>query len=575
MKQGSKGAAAASAAPAPPSTWLYWAALFAALAFIPDQKILRWKLLALEAGVAAALAVWLVRLALRPRQLQTRGPLDGAALAYAAGGILFYFLSPEPQNSELELVRVLFGAACYFAASRTVENPKPVLWAWSATAGLAGLYAVLQKMGSLGPFVFPQLERPFATFGNPIFLGVYLAASLVMTLIITKDSSALGTAFLAAALAAQTAGLWLTQSRAAWAAVLAVLSLWTLKRLDGQKRWLAFAALGGLALGLIHYARGREWTHGLIWMDAIRLWREHPLLGCGLGRFHLEFPAYASPALLARWPQGRVIVNFAHNEYIQVLAETGLIGLLAFVAAPLLLLKRYVSDAALAAEREGPALAALAVFAAALTSPDLRFGPSAFLAYAGAGLAAGAWTGTRPLAAATARVSALAGLALLCWGALLALRPALAVKKLAREAPFHATATPETRAELERLEAALKAAPGDADLAEALGYLYAKERAWEAALDRFALAARLDPRRPGPLNNLGNIHYSLGRYDEAARFWEASLMRDPAQKDARLNLAKLHSERGRLKEAARHLKEVLRRDPGDEKARIMLKKMVE
>lgn len=574
MGKGRKDAPAASPAPKRPS-WLWWALLFAALAFVPDQKLLRFKLLALEAGAAAALLAWLGRLAILPRPAETRTPLDGAALAYAAAGVLFYLLSPEPRNSESELARVLFSAACFFAASRHPAKPAPVLYAWALTAGFAGGYAVLQRLGSLGPFVFPQMDRPYGTFGNPIFLGVYLAASLVMTLTLTKATPVRGTALMVPLIAAQAAGLWLTQSRAAWAAFLITAGLWILRRIEGARRWTAFAALGGLAFGLFIYAQGRELTHGLIWADTLRLWKEHPLLGCGLGRFHIEFPAYASEALQARWPQGKVIVNFAHSEYLQVLAETGVLGLLAFAWLPAVLLTRFLRGERLHPEREGPALAALTVFTAAAASPDLRFGPSAFLAYAAAGFAAGAWAREEPLAPLLRRSWALGGASLLSWGVLLASRPVIANRRLAREAPFHAAATPEARAEIARLEAALQERPGDADLAEALGYLYAKERAWEPAVARFTLAARLDPGRPGPHNNLGNIHYSTGRFDLAIAHWERSLAVRPDQKDARLNLAKLYSERGRLKEAARHLEEVLRRDPGDEKARVMLKKMVE
>jgi Tfp pilus assembly protein PilF len=77
------------------------------------------------------------------------------------------------------------------------------------------------------------------------------------------------------------------------------------------------------------------------------------------------------------------------------------------------------------------------------------------------------------------------------------------------------------------------------------------------------------------LNNLGNVHYTLGAFDKAVEYWERSLSVRPEQVDARLNLAKLHYERGRLKQAAAQLEEVLRRDPGNAKARVMHKRMIE
>jgi len=50
-----------------------------------------------------------------------------------------------------------------------------------------------------------------------------------------------------------------------------------------------------------------------------RLFLDHPLLGTGLGTFETVFPPYDSLY------DGK-IVNYAHNDYLQALAETGVIG---------------------------------------------------------------------------------------------------------------------------------------------------------------------------------------------------------------------------------------------------------
>ena len=91
----------------------------------------------------------------------------------------------------------------------------------------------------------------------------------------------------------------------------------------------------------------------------------------------------------------------------------------------------------------------------------------------------------------------------------------------------------------------------------------------------FRLAADLDPARPGPLNNLGNLAYLAKDFDGAIGWWEKSLAAAPEQIDARLNLAKLLCETGRLKKCSGQLDEVLRRDPSNAKARVLYKKMVE
>ncbi|WYD82347.1 MAG: O-antigen ligase family protein [Candidatus Electrothrix gigas] len=48
-----------------------------------------------------------------------------------------------------------------------------------------------------------------------------------------------------------------------------------------------------------------------------------PLLGWGLGCFPVAFPAF-QPDSLCRW-----FINHAHNDYLELTAETGIIGLFA------------------------------------------------------------------------------------------------------------------------------------------------------------------------------------------------------------------------------------------------------
>jgi O-antigen ligase len=53
--------------------------------------------------------------------------------------------------------------------------------------------------------------------------------------------------------------------------------------------------------------------------DTFRLFLDHPLIGTGLGTFEMVFPPYDSLY------DGR-IVNHAHNDYLETLAETGVVG---------------------------------------------------------------------------------------------------------------------------------------------------------------------------------------------------------------------------------------------------------
>jgi len=53
--------------------------------------------------------------------------------------------------------------------------------------------------------------------------------------------------------------------------------------------------------------------------DCVHMWRERPLLGWGLGTFPVVYPKFRSFYT-------SFFVNDAHNDYLQLLVETGILG---------------------------------------------------------------------------------------------------------------------------------------------------------------------------------------------------------------------------------------------------------
>jgi O-antigen ligase len=56
-----------------------------------------------------------------------------------------------------------------------------------------------------------------------------------------------------------------------------------------------------------------------LWHDATRIWRDYPVAGCGIESFRAVYPRYKSSTV-------RKSALHSENEYVQLLAETGLIG---------------------------------------------------------------------------------------------------------------------------------------------------------------------------------------------------------------------------------------------------------
>jgi O-antigen ligase len=60
-------------------------------------------------------------------------------------------------------------------------------------------------------------------------------------------------------------------------------------------------------------------NRGWIWRDAWAMFRAHPVTGVGLGAFETAFPIYSQS-------DGSLTVSAAHNDYLQILSESGLVG---------------------------------------------------------------------------------------------------------------------------------------------------------------------------------------------------------------------------------------------------------
>jgi O-antigen ligase len=141
------------------------------------------------------------------------------------------------------------------------------------------------------------------------------------------------------------AGLWMTGSRAGLAApaLVAILASVVVAVRRGGRPALATAAgaVGLLALvGGYLYATAAVRTSTAVALEwrvelgtaALRMFAAHPAFGVGVGRFYGLSTRYASPGWKHR--------SNAHNNFLQVLAELGLVGLALLVGLVALVLWR-------------------------------------------------------------------------------------------------------------------------------------------------------------------------------------------------------------------------------------------
>ena len=135
-------------------------------------------------------------------------------------------------------------------------------------------------------------------------------------------------------------GVWLTGSRSALGT--AVLAVGAVSLVLGSRRariiWLGALAAALAAAVIIAPQRMRMETieKGLservqYAQTSLRMFATAPAFGVGIGRYFDRSTEFAPPELIATWPEAAPREN-AHNYYLQVLAEIGAIGFLAFCA---------------------------------------------------------------------------------------------------------------------------------------------------------------------------------------------------------------------------------------------------
>ena len=60
---------------------------------------------------------------------------------------------------------------------------------------------------------------------------------------------------------------------------------------------------------------GREW----VWRDTLTMFSNHPIMGTGLGAYETVYPMYTHS-------NGFLVVQYAHNDYLQLLSDAGIVG---------------------------------------------------------------------------------------------------------------------------------------------------------------------------------------------------------------------------------------------------------
>jgi len=308
--------------------------------------------------VAALAAAWLGHASVERRNPLTTRIWLPYVLIFLAGIAISATQASDTHASLREIIKWIEMAFVYLSAVALIRNRGDfglVIAAIVAAASSQALFGYVQFAFQLGPeaFLHGQFLRAYGSFDQPnpyagylnmvlplaLAMGVrapraaqrslYRLAFLVIlgAIVVSESRGALLASALAltVVLGCLSSGLrrvaWigaLALCGGAWGAALGVVPLGPFQRL------LNAAGLGGVSFGTVNTTNFSAVERAAHWLAGVRMFAAHPLLGVGIGNYADAYPAYH--------PRGwYAALAHAHNYYINIAAEAGIVGLVSYL----------------------------------------------------------------------------------------------------------------------------------------------------------------------------------------------------------------------------------------------------
>jgi O-antigen ligase len=322
--------------------------LFAPLAFGSTDP---WAIFVLEFASAGLVVLWALRQMILPEMTVQSNPLFGPMLGFAALVIVQLVLKrtvyPYKTFSEA-LLYFSYGTMAFLAAQvvRRGSHIKKLGFAFTIYGAAMAVFAMVQSVSSTDkvywlwtPAHGGWIYGPYVNHNH--YAGLMeLLVPIPLVIALSKLSSS-RTRILAAVAAALMAGtIILSGSRGGMLALTVELGVFVgltkIQRKSIRVRLVLIASLVA-ALGIAAWIGGGEITSRLesigtetrkelsggmrlrIDRDGLMMFSHRPVFGFGLGTFATAYPGF-------RTFSTTFFVNEAHNDYIQLLVEMGIVG---------------------------------------------------------------------------------------------------------------------------------------------------------------------------------------------------------------------------------------------------------
>src|ERR1700676_4052144 len=311
-----------------------------------------WAYSVLETGAGLLFVAWAVQEYFTNREIILSPLLPPLlALGLIALGQIVFRGTASTYHTRGALPLLLAYAILLFLASqafRNAEDWRGFVWLVMAFGFLVAVFGILQHLTFNGKLYWFREMRyggiPFGPYVNRNHFAGFAELVIPVALVPLVLGKVRRERLFAVAILAllPIVAIFLSASRGgilSFAAELGVLALLMILRRTGGRHVLAGGVVLLLAFLLVSWLGVRQILERFSAMqslevsigkrasmrqDAWHIFREHPWIGTGLGTMPLVFPAYETQY------DGK-IVNHAHNDYLEMLADTGLAGALCCV----------------------------------------------------------------------------------------------------------------------------------------------------------------------------------------------------------------------------------------------------
>ena len=298
------------------------------------------------------LLLWLARLWLNPRPKLLLPPISWAVIAFVTCAVGRYLTCDIEYVGRKELLRILIYAALFFAILNNLHRQEATqiisftLIFLAMGISLYAFYQFLTHSNRVWYFPVRNMGRASGTYISPNHLAGFLEMVLPLALAYTLvgRNRMLTKIFLGYAALAIVVGIVVSGSRGSWVACLlalsflfAILLFQRAHRLRAGLLLLVLIGCGAWAVSqtsLFHSRINQTVVGGrvdmdvrmVLWKTALRMWRDHLWFGVGPGHYDHRYRAYR-PSSVQLQPE------YAHNDYLNLLADWGIVGAMIILLA--------------------------------------------------------------------------------------------------------------------------------------------------------------------------------------------------------------------------------------------------